>query len=158
MVIPVTLDAPTQAAIDAARAAGDNTVITVPRLDGEYGPVGTTALIEKVGRLPTGEAAAVVRGLQRAHIGSGVAGPGAALWVQTTPFAEPTPTGRSRELAREYKTLVTSLLQRRGVLAVAVGRAEGRDTHRRGRDRPAHPARRLGPPAHRGAGRRRADR
>ncbi|HLL64349.1 MAG TPA: endopeptidase La [Micromonosporaceae bacterium] len=118
MVIPVTLDTATQAAIDAARAAGDNTVIAVPRLDGEYGPVGTTALVEKVGRLPTGEPAAVVRGLSRAHIGSGVAGPGAALWVETTPFAEPAPTGRARELTREYKTLVTSLLQRRGAWQV----------------------------------------
>ena len=40
MVIPVTLDATTQAAVDAARAAGDNRVLAVPRVDGEYGPVG----------------------------------------------------------------------------------------------------------------------
>src|SRR6266545_3573897 len=83
MVIPVTLDAATQAAIDAARAAGDNTVVAVPRIDGAYGPVGTTALVEKVGRLPTAA-----------------------------------PAGKARELAREYKTLVTSLLQRRGAWQV----------------------------------------
>src|SRR6266511_846188 len=118
MVIPVTLDAATQAAIDAARAAGDNTVVAVPRIDGAYGPVGTTALVEKVGRLPTGEPAAVIRGLYRAHLGSGVSGPGAALWVEITPFAEPAPAGKARELAREYKTLVTSLLQRRGAWQV----------------------------------------
>ncbi len=118
MVIPVTLDAATQAAIDAARAAGDNTVVAVPRIDGAYGPVGITALVEKVGRLPTGEPAAVIRGLYRAHLGSGVSGPGAALWVEITPFAEPAPAGKARELAREYKTLVTSLLQRRGAWQV----------------------------------------
>jgi len=118
MVIPVTLDAATQAAIDAARAAGDNTVVAVPRIDGAYGPVGITALVEKVGRLPTGEPAAVIRGLYRAHLGSGVFGPGAALWVEITPFAEPAPAGKARELAREYKTLVTSLLQRRGAWQV----------------------------------------
>ena len=55
MVIPVTLEAGTQAAVDAARAAGDNTLVAVPRLDGAYGPVGTVAVIEKVGRLPSGE-------------------------------------------------------------------------------------------------------
>ncbi|NJC71716.1 endopeptidase La [Planosporangium thailandense] len=127
MVIPVTLDAATQAAVDAARTAGDNTLIAVPRPDGEYGSVGTTAVIEKVGRLPSGEPAAVIRGLARAHIGSGVAGPGAALWVETSPFDEPAVTGRTRELAREYKTLVTSVLQRRGAWQVidAVERMEG---------------------------------
>src|SRR5205814_228092 len=118
MVIPVTLDSGTQAAIDAARAAGDNTVVAVPRIDGEYGPAGTTALVEKVGRLPTGEPAAVIRGLTRAHIGTGVSGPGAALWVEVVPFTEPAPAGRARELAREYRTLVTSLLQRRGAWQV----------------------------------------
>ena len=75
MVIPVTLDPATQAAVDAARSTGDNTVVAVPRLDGEYGPVGTTAVIDKVGRLPSGEPAAVIRGLTRARIGSGVPGP-----------------------------------------------------------------------------------
>ncbi len=118
MVIPVTLDAGTQAAVDAARAAGDNTLIAVPRLSGEYGAVGTAAVLEKVGRLPSGEPAAVIRGLSRARIGSGVPGPGAALWVETYPFDEPEPAGKARELAREYKTLVTSVLQRRGAWQV----------------------------------------
>src|SRR5438094_5607236 len=75
MVIPVALDSDTQAAIDAARADGDNTVVAVPRLDGDYGQVGTTALVEQVGRLPSGERAAVIRGLRRAHICTGVPGP-----------------------------------------------------------------------------------
>ena len=118
MVIPVTLDAETQAAVDAARAAGDDTLLAVPRLDGAYGSVGTVALIERVGRLPSGEPAAVLRGLARAQIGSGVPGPGAALWVESTPFEEPEPTGKSRELAREYKSLITSVLQRRGAWQV----------------------------------------
>jgi ATP-dependent Lon protease len=118
MVIPVTLDTATQAAVDAARASGDNTLVAVPRIDGAYGAVGTTAVIEKVGRLPSGEPAAVIRGLERARIGSGVPGPGAALWVETSPFEEPEPAGKARELAREYKTIVTSILQRRGAWQV----------------------------------------
>ena len=118
MVIPVTLDSATQAAVDAARTAGDNTLLAVPRLDGTYGSVGTVAVIERVGRLPSGEPAAVVRGLSRARIGSGVPGPGAALWVEYTAFDEPEPTGRTRELAREYKILISSELQRRGAWQV----------------------------------------
>jgi ATP-dependent Lon protease len=118
MVIPVALEAATQAAIDAARTTNENTLLAVPRLDGEYGPVGTIAVIEKVGRLPSGEPAAVVRGLSRARIGSGVPGPGAALWVEATEIEDVPAAGRARELAREYKTLVTSVLQRRGAWQV----------------------------------------
>ncbi|WBB76316.1 endopeptidase La [Micromonospora sp. WMMD1128] len=118
MVIPVTLDPTTQAAVDAARATGDKELLAVPRIDGEYGSVGVVATIEKVGRLPSGEPAAVVRGLARARIGSGVPGPGAALWVEATPLDEPTPAGRARELAREYRALTTSVLQQRGAWQV----------------------------------------
>ncbi|MFG1951817.1 endopeptidase La [Micromonospora sp. NPDC048830] len=118
MVIPVTLDPTTQAAVDAARVTGDKKLLAVPRIDGEYGPVGVVATIEKVGRLPSGEPAAVVRGLSRARIGSGVPGPGAALWVEATQLHEPAPTGRARELAREYRALTTSLLQQRGAWQV----------------------------------------
>ncbi|MDW5327908.1 endopeptidase La [Plantactinospora sp. KLBMP9567] len=118
MVIPVTLDATTQAAVDAARATGDKKLLAVPRVDGEYGSIGVIATIEKVGRLPSGEPAAVVRGLSRARIGSGVPGPGAALWVETVEVTEPAPAGRAKELAREYRALVTSLLQQRGAWQV----------------------------------------
>src|SRR5690242_12887797 len=118
MTIPVTLDPSTQAAIDAARAAGDKRVLAVPRLDGEYGSHGVIALIEKVGRLPDGEPAAVIRGESRARIGSGVPGPGAALWVDATELDEPEPAGKARELAREYKALMTSVLQQRGAWQV----------------------------------------
>ncbi|MEU1842918.1 endopeptidase La [Micromonospora sediminicola] len=118
MVVPVTLDPTTQAAVDAARATGDKQLLAVPRIDGEYGSVGVVATIEKVGRLPSGEPAAVVRGLARARIGSGVPGPGAALWVEATALDEPVPAGRARELAREYRALMTSVLQQRGAWQV----------------------------------------
>ncbi|GAA1645816.1 endopeptidase La [Catellatospora bangladeshensis] len=113
-VVAVALQPDTQAAIDAARAAGDKTVLAVPRIDGEYGSFGVTAVIEKVGRLPSGERAAVLRGVSRARIGSGVPGPGAALWVEASLLTEPEPAGRAKELAREYKALVTAELQQRG--------------------------------------------
>ncbi|MET7420211.1 endopeptidase La [Dactylosporangium sp. NPDC005555] len=118
MVIPVTLDATTQAAVDAARSAGDKRVLAVPRVDGEYGSFGVVAVLEKVGRLPSGEPAAVVRGVSRARIGAGVPGPGAALWVEATLLDEPAPAGRAKELAREYKALVIGVLQERGAWQV----------------------------------------
>lgn len=119
MVVPVTLDSTTQAAVDAARAAGDKTLLVVPRIDGEYATHGVTAILEKVGRLAgSGEPAAVLRGVARAKIGSGVPGPGAALWVEAELLDEPAPAGKARELAREYKALLTSLLQERGAWQV----------------------------------------
>ena len=83
MVVPVTLDdAERQAAIDAASAGGEDQVLVVPRLDGKYALVGVVAKIEQLGKLPGGEPAAVLRAVSRARVGSGVTGPGSALWVE----------------------------------------------------------------------------
>src|SRR5919109_889499 len=118
MVVPVRLDEPEiQAAVDAANSV-DRQVLVVPRLDGKYAAVGTVAVLEQVGRLPSGERAAVVRGEGRAQIGSGVTGPGAALWVEATPVPEQPVTGRMTELAKEYKALVIGILQQRGAWQV----------------------------------------
>jgi ATP-dependent Lon protease len=122
MVVPVRLEAPeTQAAVDAAGADAEEAsrrVLVVPRLDGRYASIGTVAVLEQVGRMPNGEKAAVVRGERRARIGSGVTGPGAALWVEAEPVAETEPTGRTHELAKEYKALVVGILQQRGAWQV----------------------------------------
>ncbi|MFC6161454.1 endopeptidase La [Kribbella jiaozuonensis] len=118
MVVPVRLaDSEARAAIDAAQAAGQDQVLLVPRLDGNYAKAGTLGEIEQIGRLPGGAQAAVIRGTQRVRIGAGTAGPGAALWVGATVMHEIT-DDRSAELAREYKTLTTSVLQRRGAYQV----------------------------------------
>ena len=118
MVVPVRLDEPEiQAAVDAADSSARR-VLVVPRLDGRYAAVGVVAVLEQVGRLPSGEKAAVVRGETRARIGSGVTGPGAALWVEASTVTDPAPTGRVLELAKEYKALVVSILQQRGAWQV----------------------------------------
>ncbi len=122
MVVPVELDTEAQAAVDAARTAGsaaggirgEARVLVVPRLDGKYAAIGTVAILDQVGRLPTGEPGALLRGTARARVGHGVTGPGAALWVEAD-LIEPTPvTDRTRELAAEYKTVVEAILQARG--------------------------------------------
>ena len=121
MVVPIRLDQPEpRAAVDAAQngSEGERRILLVPRPDGHYAAVGTIAVLEQVGRMPTGEPAAVVRGEQRARIGSGVTGPGAALWVEATPIPDNPVTGRTDELAKEYKALVVSLLQRRNAWQV----------------------------------------
>jgi ATP-dependent Lon protease len=128
MVVPVELDSEAQAAVDAARTGhqGGRTaggagkggtearVLVVPRLDGKYAAVGTVAILDQVGRLPTGEPGALLRGTTRARVGHGVTGPGAALWVEATPVEASPVTDRTRELAAEYKTVVEAILQARG--------------------------------------------
>ena len=118
MVAPITLDPEAQAAVDAAQSAADSRLILVPRIDGAMGADGLLAVIEQVGRLPNGEPAAVVRGLQRVRILTGVSGAGAALWVQATSIDETPATDRTRELATSYKAVVVSILQQRGAWQV----------------------------------------
>ncbi|GGP48137.1 endopeptidase La [Saccharothrix coeruleofusca] len=127
MVVPIRLTgsdarAEARAAVEAASAAASDDakarVLLVPRLDGKYAKVGTLAVIEQVGRLSGGERAAVVRGESRVRIGTGTTGPGAALWVEATVADESAPDERTRELAREYRGLVTTILQQRGAWQV----------------------------------------
>ncbi len=113
MVVPVRLaDTEARAAIDAAQASGQDQVLLVPRLDGKYAKAGTLGEIEQIGRLPGGAQAAVIRGVARVLIGAGTTGPGAALWVGATVLDEITDS-KSGELARDYKALVTTVLERR---------------------------------------------
>jgi ATP-dependent Lon protease len=125
MVVPVPLaDGEVRAAVEAARAAttvesgGQQQVLLVPRLDGKYASVGARGVVEQIGRLPGGEQAAVVRGTSRVRIGTGTTGPGAALWVEATVLDETAAGDRTHELAREYRALVITILQRRGAWQV----------------------------------------
>ena len=113
MVVPIELDDAAQAAVDAARAAGDERLLLTPRLPDRHAAVGVVADIEQIGRLPGGARGAVVRATERARIGAGTTGPGAALWVEVETVDPHEPTGKERELAAEYKTVVVSVLQRR---------------------------------------------
>ncbi|MFI0486128.1 endopeptidase La [Actinomadura sp. 9N215] len=132
MVVPLDLSESTEvrAAVEAARAAAQSKgpgvrsaskprVLLVPRLNGQYAGVGTLGVIEQEGRLPGGEPGAVVRGVQRVRIGTGTTGPGAALWVEGTLIETPPVSGgRAQELAKEYKSLVSAILQKRGAWQV----------------------------------------
>ena len=123
MVVPLDISSSeARASIEAAQisaqapeSGGDGPqVLLVPRLGGTYAPVGTLAAVEQVGRLPSGERAAVVRGLSRMRIGVGTTGPGAALWVEGTVEEEPPASPRAQELALEYRGLAATILQKRG--------------------------------------------
>ena len=85
-----------------------------PRLGDRYASYGVEAEIVQLGRLATGQPAAVIKAERRVKIGSGVSGPGTALWVEAEELpAADHETDEIRKLAAEYKSLVIATLQRR---------------------------------------------
>ncbi|MEY9932042.1 ATP-dependent Lon protease [Catenulispora sp. GP43] len=124
MVVPLDLsDSETRAAVDAAAngptRGGKPQVLLVPRLDGTYAKSGVVGIIEQTGRMAgSGRMVAVVRGTNRATIGVGTTGPGAALWVEAIVLEEPPITAKTRELAKEYKDLAIQILQHREAFQV----------------------------------------
>src|SRR5262249_56084167 len=131
MVVPIELtDTEVRGAVEAARNRGlgrgpgirseeKARVLIVPRV-GTRGlaGVGTLAVIEQVGRLPGGEAGAVLRGVSRVKITGGTTGPGPALWVEGAVVTETGQGPEADELAKEDKSLVISVLQTRGARQV----------------------------------------
>ncbi|MDQ3158219.1 MAG: endopeptidase La [Actinomycetota bacterium] len=118
MVVPIELDEPSRAAVDAARTSNDDRLLVAPRLEDRYATHGVIATIQQVGRLPGGGPGAVLRAEQRAHIQGGVTGPGAALWVEADLLEDAPVTDTDRELATEYKGLLVTILQKRNAWQV----------------------------------------
>ena len=114
MVVPIELDDAARAAVDAARSHSDGNLLVAPRLEDRYASYGVEASIVQMGRLASGEPAAVIRAERRVRIGSGVSGPGTALWVEAEEIRSPGgDTDEVRKLASDYKALVIATLQRR---------------------------------------------
>ena len=88
MVVPIELDDSARAAVDAARSHSDGRLLVAPRLEDRYAAYGVEASIVQMGRLQSGEAAAVIKAEPRVKIGSGVSGPGTALWVEAEELDE----------------------------------------------------------------------
>ncbi|MBC7594589.1 MAG: endopeptidase La [Kineosporiaceae bacterium] len=118
MVLPIELDEPARAAVDAARTSNDDRMLVAPRLEDRYATHGVIATIQQVGRLPGGGPGVVLRAEQRAHIQGGVTGPGAALWVEAKLLEDAPVTDAVRELATEYKGLLVTVLQKRNAWQV----------------------------------------
>jgi ATP-dependent Lon protease len=120
MVVTLTIESDdARTAVSAARATGAE-LLLVPRVESRYARVGTVGKVEDVGSLPSGMEAVVIRGMHRATIGAGVPGTGDATWVQVEPSPDPSETTeRARELAREYRAILESIVESRGVPQVA---------------------------------------
>ena len=107
-----------KAAAEAAGTAGGRLLI-VPFIDGRYASVGVVSEVMEQGALPGGLPAIVVRGDQRAAIGTGVPGTGNALWVEGEILEEEPATPEAVELSREYRAVLENILLSRGAGRVA---------------------------------------
>ncbi|MFN2556502.1 MAG: endopeptidase La [Nitriliruptorales bacterium] len=120
MVVTAAIDsADARAAIDAA-SAGERLLLLLPRVEGRFGRIGTVAKLEDTGTLPSGVDVAVVRGLHRGIVRTGVAGAGEVLRVEVEPAPDPEVVSEhARDLAHNYRALVESILEARGEPRVA---------------------------------------
>jgi ATP-dependent Lon protease len=114
MVVTIALETDEAKRAGAAAEQAGRRLVLVPRVDGRYSTVGTIAQIENAGELPNGTLALVIRGVSRAHVGTGSVGNEGALHVEVVAVEDPEPTVRARELAREYRAVVETILEHRG--------------------------------------------
>jgi ATP-dependent Lon protease len=118
-----------QAAVEAAEAA-EGRFVLVPHIEGRYAAVGVLAEITDRGQLPGGLSAAVVRGIERARLGTAVPGTGRALWVEVELEPDGSSTPEQQELAREYRAVLENVLLSRGAGRLAEGLSEITDPGR----------------------------
>jgi ATP-dependent Lon protease len=120
MVVTLTIESDEARRAIAASESSDGELLLVPRIGNRYAKIGTVAKVEDVGRLPSGLEALVIRGMVRAVVGTGVAGTGETTWVQIEPRPDPeVASERARELARQYRATLETIVEARGVPEVA---------------------------------------
>jgi ATP-dependent Lon protease len=114
MVVTIALETDEARQAGAAAEEAGNRIVLVPRTEGRFAKVGTVAAIESAGDLPNGTRALVIRGVGRARIGAGEMGAHGALHVRAETLDESIPTEKTRELAREYRAVIETILEYRG--------------------------------------------
>ncbi|GAB3999527.1 endopeptidase La [Nocardioides marmoraquaticus] len=118
MVVPLELDGDVRPVVEAAQASAGDRLLLAPRLADRWATHGVVATIDQVGRLPGGARAVVLRAGDRARIGHGVPGPGAALWVEAEPVGTGPVTDHTRAQAEDFKRTTVAILQRRNAWQV----------------------------------------
>ena len=140
VVVPLDFsDADVRTAVDAAQAASaerspassgirstkpeaaNARVLLVPRREGRYSSIGTVGVVEQIGRVRGGQQVVVVRGVKRVRVGAATTGPGAALWVAATTLDDIPSTEDLTDAMREYKGILSSILQQRGAWQMVDG-------------------------------------
>jgi ATP-dependent Lon protease len=93
----------------------EESVLLVPRHEGEYASVGTIARVVENVRLPGGGRAVQLEGISRGEAGAASNDPSGQLRVEVVERVDEVPVdGRTRELEREYRATVEEILELRG--------------------------------------------
>ena len=120
MVVTVGLETDEAKASVAAAHAADGIAVLVPKIDGRFARIGTVAKIEDSGVLPSGAHAAVVRGLYRVTLGTGVPSGDNATWVEISAAPDSADASEHvRTLAEEYRSTIEAIVELRGAPEVA---------------------------------------
>src|SRR3990172_9330838 len=115
MVVTLTIESDDARRAVAAAEGTDGELLLVPRTGQRFAQVGTVATVEDVGELRNGMEALAIRGLHRAVGSRGVPGTGDAIWVEVDRRSDvDDSTPRARELAREYRATIESIVEARG--------------------------------------------
>jgi ATP-dependent Lon protease len=110
----VTLPVTNEEEADALENAGDEQIVLVPRVDGQFAAFGAVAEIEGDMTLPGGMRGVSLRALHRGKLGPAEASPNGSLrvgvWERPDPEEVPP---RGHELAREYRAVVEEVAEQR---------------------------------------------
>ncbi|MEA2703122.1 MAG: ATP-dependent Lon protease [Actinomycetota bacterium] len=115
MVVTMQVDDEEARVAVAAAEAGDGRLLLLPRIESRYADVGTIAKIENSADLPNGVRGLILRGVERAKVSGAAVGSGKALQVQVQPIPAGPSTERARVLAKEYRAVVETIFENRGV-------------------------------------------
>ena len=111
MVLTIALESP--AAREALDAAGDGSVLLVPKLDDRYATVGVIGAIASRGTLPDGTDAVTIHAGRRARLGAAAATGHPGLWIEAEVIENETSPDTSG-LATRYRAVAAELLEHVG--------------------------------------------
>src|SRR5437870_10758691 len=116
MVVTIALETDEARKAVAAAHAADSAIFVVPKIDGRYARIGTLARVEDAVRLPTRIEVRVIRGLQRAMLGTTVADVGDAVWVHIEPIEDFVHAAqRDGQQPAVYRASFQQIVEARGV-------------------------------------------
>ncbi len=116
MVVTVNIESDeARSALAAAEGSGGR-LLLVPQLDGQWATVGTIAAIQEVSR--DGAVTAIIAGITRATITSGIPAGGDVLWVTAYPIEDDEAPHLDEAMA-EFRAVVGEIMQHRGIGPVA---------------------------------------
>jgi ATP-dependent Lon protease len=118
MVITVGIESDAAKRALAATESTNGRLVLIPRVDGEYASIGTIAEIQEVA--DRGGVSAIISGIARARIGTGVTDSDDVLWVNTDAVAEQADYPEATVArADELRAVLAEILDQRGVRGIA---------------------------------------